>query len=229
MSTSENSIQFKLNGEEVVVKDVQATTTLLQWLRGTGRTGSKCGCDEGDCGACTVALLERDAHGRATYRAINSCIALLPMFAGREVVTVEGLAQQRAAGGSSQRMSLETHATLHPVQAAMVENYGSQCGYCTPGFVMSLFEGYYRADCRTPAAINDQLCGNLCRCTGYRAIRDAARGGARPTCPRDGAALTPRTIGGGSFGLGYARRREWLICPTCRRSVLFDRRRGTRN
>ncbi|MBI2517178.1 MAG: xanthine dehydrogenase small subunit [Opitutae bacterium] len=152
------SFEFTLNGRPVRVEHVPPTTTLLDWLRSTGRTGSKQGCAEGDCGACTVALVDRDADGRPTYRAINSCIALLPMFAGREVVTVEGLADGNA---------------LHPVQAGMVENYGSQCGYCTPGFVVSLFEGYYRRDCDSPAKLNDQLCGNLCRCTGYRAIRDA--------------------------------------------------------
>src|ERR1019366_10528914 len=84
--------EFTLNGEAVVVEGVRATTTLLDWLRATGRTGSKCGCAEGDCGACTVALVDRDAAGRPTYRAINSCLALLPMCAGREIVTVEGLA-----------------------------------------------------------------------------------------------------------------------------------------
>ncbi len=152
-----------LNGRPVRVAGVAPTTTLLDFLRTNGLTGSKQGCAEGDCGACSVALVDRDAGGRTTYRAINSCIALVPMFAGREVLTVEGL----GAGGAGNK-------ELHPVQAAMVENYGSQCGYCTPGFVVSLFEGYYRDNCLTPAAINDQLCGNLCRCTGYRPIRDAA-------------------------------------------------------
>ena len=141
------------------VEGVAPTTTLLDWLRGSGRTGSKCGCAEGDCGACTVALVDRDAAGKATYRAVNSCIALLPMFAGREVVTVEGLAEGKK---------------LHPVQDEMVKHYGSQCGYCTPGFVVSMFEAYYRDGCQAPGQISDQLCGNLCRCTGYRPIRDAA-------------------------------------------------------
>src|SRR5476649_1842637 len=158
-ATHSESFEFSLNGEPVLVDGLPATTTLLDWLRATGRTGSKCGCAEGDCGACSVALVDRDAAGRPTYRAINSCIALLPMFAGREVVTVEGL-----AGGNK----------LHPVQAAMVEHYGSQCGYCTPGFVVSMFEAYYRKDCQKPWQVSDQLCGNLCRCTGYRPIRDAA-------------------------------------------------------
>ena len=107
------SFEFILNGERVMIEGVAATTTLLDWLRATGRTGSKCGCAEGDCGACSVALLERDAAGHATYRTINSCLALLPMFAEREVVTVEGL----AGGGVG-------NEKLHPVQAAMVEHYG---------------------------------------------------------------------------------------------------------
>jgi xanthine dehydrogenase molybdopterin binding subunit/xanthine dehydrogenase small subunit len=155
----ENNFAFMLNGERVEVRSVAPDTTLLDWLRSTGRVGTKCGCNEGDCGACTVALLDRDAQGRPAWRAINSCIALLPMFAGRELVTVEGVARDGA---------------LHPVQACMVKHYGSQCGYCTPGFVMSMFEGYYRDDLRDRAQVADQLCGNLCRCTGYRPIRDAA-------------------------------------------------------
>ncbi len=151
---------FTINGKTVRVDGAAPTTTLLEYLRSSGLTGTKQGCAEGDCGACTVAVVERNASGQTTYRGVNSCIALLPTFAGREVLTVEALA---GAGGS-----------LHPVQKAMVDNYGSQCGYCTPGFVMSLFEGYYRGDCNEPCQISDQLSGNLCRCTGYRPIRDAA-------------------------------------------------------
>jgi xanthine dehydrogenase molybdopterin binding subunit/xanthine dehydrogenase small subunit len=151
---------FTLNGRRIPVEGAAPTTTLLDFLRANGLTGSKEGCAEGDCGACSVALVERDAAGRPAYRAFNSCIALLPQMAGRELVTVEGLSQQ---GGP-----------LHPVQSAMVDHFGSQCGYCTPGFVMSLFEGYYRRDCKGPCEMSDQLGGNLCRCTGYRPIRDAA-------------------------------------------------------
>src|SRR3954467_12172712 len=129
-ATHSESFEFSLNGEPVFVDGLPATMTLLDWLRATGRTGSKCGCAEGDCGACSVALVDRDSAGKPTYRAINSCIALLPMFAGREVVTVEGL----ASGGSGNDGSTGlTAGKLHPVQSAMVEHFGSQCGYCTPG------------------------------------------------------------------------------------------------
>jgi xanthine dehydrogenase molybdopterin binding subunit/xanthine dehydrogenase small subunit len=157
------SLDLIVNGRAVSTAGVAPTTTLLAWLRANGLTGSKEGCAEGDCGACSVALVDRDATGKPTYRAFNSCIALVPMFAGREIVTVEGLAQCGA-----------DHKQLHPVQAAMFEHYGSQCGYCTPGFVVSMFEAYYRDGCKEPWQVSDQLCGNLCRCTGYRPIRDAA-------------------------------------------------------
>ncbi len=158
-----SAFEFVLNGSKVSVSGFAADTTLLQWLRRTGRTGSKEGCAEGDCGACTVAIVDDDARGERTYRAINSCITLLPMVAGREIVTVEGVAYPDR---------------LHPVQEAMVREYGSQCGYCTPGFVVSMFEGYYRPDIDPGTEegrfrIGDQLNGNLCRCTGYRPIRDA--------------------------------------------------------
>lgn len=165
-----DSFELTVNGERVQVRGVDPQTTLLAWLRQSGRTGTKEGCAEGDCGACTVALLTRDAAGRPTYRAVNSCIALLPMFAGREIVTAEGLRSHAGAHGEGE---------LHPVQRAMVNRYGSQCGYCTPGFVMSMFEGYCRDDMGAPgtaeetAKVGDQLNGNLCRCTGYRPIRDA--------------------------------------------------------
>ncbi len=156
--SARDAFEFTLNGATVRVAGVSPNVSLLSYLRANGHTGSKEGCAEGDCGACTVAIVERAADGRTTYRAINSCIALLPMVAGREIVTVEGVGSREA---------------LHPVQAAMVKHYGSQCGYCTPGFIVSMFEGYYRDDIREPWQVNDQLSGNLCRCTGYRPIRDA--------------------------------------------------------
>jgi len=172
-----------VNGQPCRVAGEDTQLPLLEWLRLTGRTGSKQGCAEGDCGACTVALVERDAAGRPTYRAINSCIALLPMFAGREIVTVEGLAGTVAEAALLPALAEAPlfrdpdGRALHPVQQAMVRNYGSQCGYCTPGFVVSMFEAYERScagERMTGPRLADQLCGNLCRCTGYRPIRDAA-------------------------------------------------------
>jgi xanthine dehydrogenase molybdopterin binding subunit/xanthine dehydrogenase small subunit len=162
---------FTLNGAPITVEGVDTHMSLLTWLRQNGYTGSKEGCAEGDCGACTVALVSKDAAGRHVYRAINSCIALLPMIAGREIVTVEGARHTQEV--DPQPSAAVALADLHPVQQAMVGCYGSQCGYCTPGFVMSMFEGYYRDDLDSREKVLDQLNGNLCRCTGYRPIRDA--------------------------------------------------------
>jgi len=151
--------EFILNGRSVRVTNVSPNTTLLEYLRANGLTGSKEGCAEGDCGACSVAMIERDADGKPAWRAVNSCLMPVCLVAGRELVTVEGV-------GCS--------AKMHPVQGKIVKHFGSQCGYCTPGFICSLFEGFYRDDLHTQDDLDDQLSGNLCRCTGYRAIRDAA-------------------------------------------------------
>jgi xanthine dehydrogenase small subunit len=165
------TLRFFLNDRLIEDERAQPTTTLLEYLREQLHlTGTKEGCAEGDCGACSVAILDAEAAGGASYRAVNACLVLLPMVQGRRVYTVEGL---RLAGGA-----------LHPVQDAMVRELGSQCGYCTPGVVMSLFEACYRRDLRESWQLDDQLCGNLCRCTGYRPIRDAARSVAA-TCPQD--------------------------------------------
>ncbi|MGI8819755.1 MAG: xanthine dehydrogenase molybdopterin binding subunit [Chthoniobacterales bacterium] len=184
MSTS--TIAFTLNGKPVNVDSVSPNTTLLEWLRASGLTGSKEGCAEGDCGACSVAIVDRDARGKRCYRAINSCLVPLPLMAGREVVTVEGVGCGK----------------LHPVQSAMVENFGSQCGYCTPGFIMSLFEGYYRRDLKTAAQLDEQLCGNLCRCTGYRPIREAA---AEALAQRNGLDVFDEQLKTAKAKLGPAR------------------------
>lgn len=153
-----NVLEFTLNGEAIRLEDVSPNAPLLDWLRASGRTGSKEGCAEGDCGACSVAMIDADMKGRPAWRSFNSCLTPIALLHGRELVTVEGVAGEN----------------LHPVQQCMVTNHGSQCGYCTPGIIMSMFEGYYRQDLDREWQLNDQLCGNLCRCTGYRPIRQAA-------------------------------------------------------
>src|SRR6185295_11672355 len=153
------ALQFVLNGRPVSLSEVSPNTTLLEFLRNSGLTGSKEGCAEGDCGACSVAIIERGADGKPTYRSVNSCLMPVCLVAGREVVSVEGVG---------------CPAKMHPVQEKMVEHLGSQCGYCTPGFICSMFEGYYREDLKTDDDLDEQLAGNLCSCTGYRPIRNAA-------------------------------------------------------
>ena len=160
--SSAQNIRFVLDGEIKSVRDLPPTTTVLEYLRKNAhRTGTKEGCAEGDCGACTVVLGELNPEGQhVTYRAINSCIRFLPTIDGKELVTVESLQGPDGA--------------LHPVQRAMVEEHGSQCGFCTPGFVMSLFALYLEGEAPpTRSEVVDSLAGNLCRCTGYRPIIDA--------------------------------------------------------
>jgi xanthine dehydrogenase small subunit len=167
-----NHLRFNLNGNWVEERHVSPTLTLLRYLRDRrGLTGTKEGCAEGDCGACTVAVAENGPDGKPAWRAVNSCLLLLPMLQGKHVVTVEAL-----------KASEQDDEGYHPAQVAMARALGSQCGYCTPGIVMSLFEATYRADLDAPWKLDDQLCGNLCRCTGYRPIRDAAEvvAGSRP-------------------------------------------------
>ena len=157
---ADDVICFVLDGEVVELTGVEPTRTVLQYLReDLGRTGSKEGCAEGDCGACTVVVAEPHA-GDVRMRAINSCIQFLPTLDGKQLFTVESL----AAGGR-----------LHPAQQAMVEEHGSQCGFCTPGFVMSLFALYQSGGTPTRREVDDALAGNLCRCTGYRPIVAAAQ------------------------------------------------------
>lgn len=146
-------LTFTINGEKLVFGDLPPTMTLLEFLRGSGRVGTKEGCGDGDCGACTVAIIGENAEGLPCFQAVNSCLIPLGAVAGREIVTVEGIGNGKP----------------HPVQSAMIETGGSQCGYCTPGFVMSMFAAYYDGKI-TDAAIE----GNLCRCTGYLPIRRAA-------------------------------------------------------
>ena len=155
-----SQIRFLLNGEQIVLDSVKATQTLLDYLRiDRNLTGTKEGCAEGDCGACTV-LVGRLQGGRLEYEPVNACIRFLASLNGCHVVTVEYLS------GPNGR--------LHPVQQAMVDHHGSQCGFCTPGFVMSLYALWMRNPAPTVAQVETALQGNLCRCTGYEPIVKAA-------------------------------------------------------
>lgn len=150
----QHRLSFTLNGKVLHPQGVSPTMTLLEFLRQQGHIGTKEGCGDGDCGACTVAMIAHGSDGQPHYQAVNSCLMPLGAVAGRDIITVEGV----------------SNGSLHPVQAAMVQTGGSQCGYCTPGFIMSLFTAYY------DRTLSDACVeGNLCRCTGYLAIRRAAQ------------------------------------------------------
>jgi xanthine dehydrogenase small subunit len=154
-----DSIRFLRRGRVAGLSDFDPRTTLLDYLRLTERSvGTKEGCAEGDCGACTV-VLARLREGELVHEPVNACITLLGQVDGAELITVEDLADESG---------------LHPVQAAMVAHHGSQCGFCTPGIVMSLLALYHGPRPVSREAVNDALAGNLCRCTGYRPIADAA-------------------------------------------------------
>jgi xanthine dehydrogenase small subunit len=154
-----DALRFRFRGSEVLLRQFSPRATVLDWLReDMGAKGTKEGCAEGDCGACTV-VLARLKGGRLTYEPFNACILLLGQLEGAELITIEDL----ASGGE-----------LHPLQQAMVDVHASQCGFCTPGIVMSLFAAYHSREPITYSSLCDQLAGNLCRCTGYRPIIAAA-------------------------------------------------------
>lgn len=164
-------ISYLRSGEVRRVASFRPTMTVLEFLREELRqTGTKEGCAEGDCGACTVVIGSLDRSGELKYRAVNSCIQLLGTLDGKELITVEDLAGEDLAGDNSPAGNWG----LHPVQAALVEHHASQCGFCTPGFVMALLALYHGPRPVTRAQVEEALAGNLCRCTGYRPIVDAA-------------------------------------------------------
>jgi xanthine dehydrogenase small subunit len=153
-----NHIHFLRNGTVVQLAPLRPTQTVLDYLRLEAKaTGTKEGCNEGDCGACTVVLGSLK-DGTIHYEAVNACILLVAHLDGKELVTVDDLARD---------------GVLHPVQQQMVDHHASQCGFCTPGFVMSLFALYHSGVKPLAATVREQLAGNLCRCTGYRPIVDA--------------------------------------------------------
>ena len=154
------AIQFYLNGELRREEAIPPTTTVLDYLRTfVGQTGTKEGCAEGDCGACSIVLVRINEYGKTVYDVVNSCLLILPQLDGANVVTVEGLDQD---------------GLIDPVQAAIVQSDGSQCGFCTPGFIMALYALRQGDEEITDGVIHDALAGNLCRCTGYRPIVEAA-------------------------------------------------------
>ncbi|MCB6179858.1 xanthine dehydrogenase small subunit [Rhodobacter sp. Har01] len=185
MAGHESGIAFLLNGTPVRVTDEPPTRTLLDWLRERrGLCGTKEACREGDCGACTVMLTDADGS-----RAMNACLMFLPQLQGKAVRTVEGLSGPAAEP--------------HPVQSAMVTHHGSQCGFCTPGFVVSMAVAHLNGD----TAHDDALAGNLCRCTGYAPVVRAARAAESAPVPawmREDAsfilAQVPRGSGGSAPG-----------------------------
>ncbi|MFT4769776.1 MAG: xanthine dehydrogenase small subunit, partial [Glaciecola sp.] len=152
-------IRFLHQEREVAIEDLPADTTVLDYLREhRGLMGTKEGCASGDCGACTVVLAKATDKG-LRYSPVNACIAPLGSLHGTELISVE---------------DLKDGAAWHPVQRAMIECHASQCGFCTPGFVMSLFALYHAKTGCDRETILEALGGNLCRCTGYRPIIDAA-------------------------------------------------------
>ncbi|GAB0118266.1 xanthine dehydrogenase small subunit [Acidisoma sp. 7E03] len=157
-----SDIRFLLGDEAKTLSNTSPTRTVLEYLReDEGLCGTKEGCAEGDCGACTVMLAERRAEGDIGVRPVNACIMFLPALDGKQLLTVEHL------DGAS--------GPLHPVQQAMLDHHASQCGFCTPGFVMSLATLYREGASPDRQGLTEALAGNLCRCTGYRPILEAAR------------------------------------------------------
>ncbi|MFZ4398603.1 MAG: xanthine dehydrogenase small subunit [Bacteroidales bacterium] len=169
MNVDSDKISFLIDDKWVELdfqkaENIRPTTSLLNYLRSSDKhKGVKEGCAEGDCGACSVVIAELNTKNELEYKALDSCLVFLPMIHGKQIITVENLAQN---------INKEIH--LHPVQQFMVENNGSQCGYCTPGIIMSLFALYKNHHNPEKELIEDSLTGNLCRCTGYKPIIDAA-------------------------------------------------------
>ena len=155
------SIKFIFENKIHEIKNPDSNETILNYVRlNLKKTGTKEGCAEGGCGACTIVLGELK-NNNIIYKAINSCIAFVTSLEGKHLLIVEDLIQK--------------DGSLHPVQSAMINFHGSQCGFCTPGFIMSLFSMYKNKTLYDKKTIEESISGNLCRCTGYRPIIDAAK------------------------------------------------------
>lgn len=202
LSHGRDVVSFFINGEKHTVARPDSNKTLLSYLRETaGLTGTKEGCAEGDCGACTVVVSE-PLDGQVRPRAVNSCIQLLPMLDGKEITTIEGL---RRAGGS-----------LAPIQASLLDCHGSQCGFCTPGIAMSLHALSLAESRPGRDDIERALGGNLCRCTGYRPIVEAAEKVARQADPGE-IAFARDQRAGCRDRLNRLERNDIVIDVPCRR------------
>lgn len=153
-------IEFLLHDQQITLTDIDPNTTVLEFLRDHRQlTGTKEGCASGDCGACTVVIAQLDNQQQLHYKTVNACITLISAIAGKQLISVEALKKEQ----------------LHSCQQAMIDQDGSQCGFCTPGFVMSLFSLTKNATGYNKHQVQQALAGNLCRCTGYRAIDSAAK------------------------------------------------------
>ncbi|MEM1280306.1 MAG: xanthine dehydrogenase small subunit [Cyanobacteria bacterium P01_H01_bin.152] len=200
LSVSVTDVQFTLNGLSMRLTDTSPTQTLLSHLREHGYVGTKEGCGDGDCGACTVVMVSADANGQPQYQAVNSCLLPVGSLGDRHIYTVEGIANGK----------------LHPVQQAMVELGGSQCGYCTPGFIMSLFAGYYSDRVADDVTIE----GNLCRCTGYLPIRRAAQRVAAAAHGEDAFSQVLGQVSTQLSGTAYRGQEQQFYRPTQLADVL---------
>ena len=156
-----SAINFVWNNKILKINNPDPNETLLNFIRlKLKKTGTKEGCAEGGCGACTVVLAELKKNN-LTYKTVNACISFVTILQGKQLIIVEDL--------------VNNNGSLHPVQKAMIDHHGSQCGFCTPGFIMSLFAMQKNYSSYNNENIKDAISGNLCRCTGYRPIIDAAK------------------------------------------------------